>query len=66
MFFIIGGLWDEKQCVHEGEDATERAGGRLDVPGGGVQPYHGGLTHHMGKTGRGVLSCHHVTLKYLF
>ena len=40
---------------HEGEDATERAGGGLEVPGGGVQPYEGGLAHHMGETGRCVM-----------
>ena len=65
MFFISGGLWDERQCVHEGEEATERVGGGLEVPGGGVQPYQGGLAHHSGETGRGMLCCHPVTQKYL-
>ena len=49
MFFISGGLRDERQCVHEGEEATERVGGGLEVPGGGVQPYQEGLGHHIGK-----------------
>ena len=49
LFFISGGLWDERQCVHEGEEATERVGGGLEVPGGGVQPYQGGLAHHSGE-----------------
>ena len=55
MFLISGGLRDERQCVHEGEEASERVGGGLEVPGGGVQPYQGGLAHHMGKTGRCVM-----------
>ena len=40
------------------------AGGGLEVPGGGVQPYHRGLAHHSGETGRGVLCCHLVAQKY--
>ena len=52
MFFISGGLRDERHCAHEGEVATDRAGGGLEVPGGGVKPYQGGLAHHIGETGR--------------
>ena len=55
------GLRDEKQCVHEGEEATERAGGGLEVPGAGVQPYQGGLAHHNGKTGRCVILSSRIT-----
>ena len=60
MFFISGLLRDERQCVHEGEEATERVGGGLEVPGGGVQPYQGWLAHHSGETGRCVMlsSCY--------
>ena len=43
---------------------TDGAGGALEVPVGGVQPYQGGLAHHTGNRGRGELSCHPVTLKY--
>ena len=48
--------------MHEGKEATERAGGGLEVPGGGVQPYQGGLAHHTRKTGRCVMlsSCHTI------
>ena len=66
LFFISGGPRHDRQYVHKGEEATERAGGALEVPGGGVQPYQGGLAHHMGNRGRGELSCHPVTLKYFF